>query len=482
MIPSFEWVFSGLDYLALLHLNTGSAGVVERLVESARSSPDLEAELRELLSEGWRPALVACAALQGRSSPALLDLLWKALDRGSWVAPQMAITLWMLDERFAERARQRLSPGWAVMPEPERDGLSGPEVHVIHGPAGTNSLSSKTRVSLMTVLAHDQAGRDWLLENIAKADALQDVLVDDAWDGSARLVARWARAIANCLEVPGLTVDENVLLKLWPPTAPEWLLAGELEEGFFEPLLTAGVHELQWIPDQKGDLVVAEPLGHIRFERPYDALLRQHLHFRMSGDRLFTARGDLQVSEGPDSRLRMKLLSEKALPIQLSRERLENSGARTLVYGASQDGRMTAGPASSLLALAGPELEWELRCELALGDRNLGRVVRTGAYGLSERGVRRIYHIVALEAPRGCAQPEKLGEALHQVLSASYEGVVAVASMASGGGGVKSDTVARILVGAARRFFEEKRRSPLRVLFCLPSERDYQAFLRELQR
>jgi O-acetyl-ADP-ribose deacetylase (regulator of RNase III) len=477
--PSFAWIFDGLDYLALLHLNPGSAGVVERVMESARSSPDLEAEIRELLSEGWRPALVACAALQGRSSPALLDLLWGALDRGSWVAPQMAITLWMLDDRFPERSRQRLLQGISVTPEPERATLSGPEVHVIHGPAGTDSLSAKTRVSLMTVLAHDQDGRDWLLNHVAKADALQDVLVEDAWDNSARLVASWSRAVAECLEVSGLAVDREVLLKLWPPTAPEWLLSGELETGFLEPLLTAGVSQLEWIPDQKGDLVVAEPVGRIRFERPYDALLRQKLGYRMSGDRLFTSLGNLRVS--PGERMTMTLLSERALPIELSRERLEDSGARTLVYGASQNGRMTAGPAAALLGLAGPELEWELMCDLSMGDRCLGRVVQTGSYGLSERGVRRVYHIVALESPRGCSQPEKLGEALYEVLQAGYEGVVAVASMASGGGGVKPERIARILVGAARRFFAERPRSPVRVLFCLPLERDYEAFERALQ-
>ncbi len=482
MTPHFEWVFHGLDYLALLNLDTGSAGVVERLMGSARSSPDLEAEIRVLLSEGWRAALVACAALQGRSSPGLLDLLWEALDRGSWVAPQMAITLWMLDERFGERARQRLLHGCTVRPELARAELSGAEVHVLHGPAGVYSLSAKTRVSLMAVLAHDQAGRDWLLQNIAKVDALQDLLVDDGWDDSVRLLARWSRAIADCLDVAGLTVDENVLLQLWPPTAPNWLLAGELEQGFFEPLLTAGVSQMEWIPDEKGDLVVAEPVGRIRFERPYDALLRQRLGYRISGDRLFTSLGDLQISRGPGSRLTMTLLSEKALRIELSQQRLEDSGASTLVYGTSQDGRMTAGPASSLLALAGPELHWELMCELSTGDRDLGRVVCTNSYGLRERGVQRVYHIVALESPQGCSQPEKLGEALQKVLSRSSEGVVAVASMASGGGGVKPELIARLLVGAARRFFEENRRSPLRVLFCLPLERDYQAFARELEK
>jgi len=482
MIPSFSWIFDDLSYLTLLHLDSHRVGVVERLMESARSSPDLESEIRELLSEGWRPALVACTALQGRSSPALLDLLWEALDRGSWVAPQMVVTLWMLDERFQERARHRLLHACPVRPEPERKQLSGPEIHVIHGPAGTDSLSAKTRVSLMTAMAHDQAGRDWLLANLSAADALGDVLVKDAWDGSARLVARWAKAIEAFVDVPGLQVSENVLLDLWPPTAPEWLMAGELEEGFFEPMLRAGVSELQWIPDQKGDLVVAEPVGRVRFQRPYDALLRQHLGYRVSGQRYFTSLATFQLSGSlePGEKLHMKLLSEKSMPIELSRERLEESGGRVLVYGTSQDGRMTAGPAASLLGLAGPELEWELKCSLSEGPREVGRVVRTESYKLAERGVRWVYHIVALETPRGCSQPEKLGDALFEVLSHCNEGSVAVASMASGGGGVDPARIARILVGAARRYFEERPRSPLRVVFCLPLERDYAAFAKAL--
>jgi len=77
MAPSFEWIFDDLSYLSLLHLDSSRVGVVERVMESARSSPDLESELRGLLSEGWRTALVACTALQGRSSAALLDLLWE---------------------------------------------------------------------------------------------------------------------------------------------------------------------------------------------------------------------------------------------------------------------------------------------------------------------------------------------------------------------------------------------------------------------
>ena len=83
------------------------------------------------------------------------------------------------------------------------------------------SVCSPTRVSLMTALAEDLDGRNWLFRNVPAAEALGDVLVADAWDGSARLVASWAEAIQAFVEVPGLNVSENALLELWPPTAPE---------------------------------------------------------------------------------------------------------------------------------------------------------------------------------------------------------------------------------------------------------------------
>jgi len=73
-----------------------------------------------------------------------------------------------------------------------------------------------------------------------------------------------------------------------------------------------------------------------------------------------------------------------------------------------------------------------------------------------------------------------LGEGLSEVLSTCSQGSIAVASMASGGGGVEPARIARILVGAARRYFEEHPRSPLRVVFCLPNARDYEAFAKAI--
>ncbi len=471
-MSAFASIFESGDYLSLLQLGAQDAGVVERIGAIAQECADLPAEMRELLSQGWRPALVACVALFGSCSEPLLDLLWDALDQGSWVAPQMAVTLWMLDPRFGELARRRLLSG-CPMRRQERPITA--EVHVIEGPAGIRSLSAKTRVSLMTVLAHDQAGRDWLLANLKKADALQDILVEDAWDASPRLVSGWGRGLAACLEKPGLAVDEDVLLKLWPSEAPAWLTAGEVSAEFLEPLLRAGVTELEWRPDERGTVVVAEPVGKVRFNRPYDSLLLQHLQRYLYEGCYRTPLGNLRLHPGPP--IRFKLESERGDRIVLSRRRLEEAEADWLIHGVAQDGRLKSGPGAALLGLAGPELEYELMARLSQGSRELGQVIQTEAYRLGDLGVSGVLHVLALDRPRGCSRPEALGEGLLAALK-RCGGRVAVASMGSGGGGLDPARVAPILVVAARQALVFFRGT---ITFCLPNERDYQAFSRALQ-
>lgn len=471
-MSAFASVFDSGDYLSLLHLGAYDAGVVERIGLIARECEDLPGEMRELLSAGWRPALVGCLALFGRCSEELLDLLWEAMDQGSWVAPQMAVTLWMLDPRFGELARRRLLEG--CPPQREQRPITA-EVHVIEGPAGVRSLSAKTRVSLMTVIAHEQAGREWLLANVKRADALQDILVEDAWDGSARLVSRWGHALAACLERPGLEVHEDVLLKLWPSEGPAWLMAGEVSAEFLEPLLRAGVTELEWRPDERGTVVVAEPVGKVRFNRPYDSLLLQHLERHSLEGCYRTPLGNLRLHPGPP--IRLKLESERGDRILLSRCRLEEAEAEWLIHGAAQDGRLKSGPGAALLGLAGPELEYELMARLSQGSRELGQVIQTEAYQLGARGVTGVLHVVALDKPRGCSRPEALGEGLLAALR-RCSGKVAIASMGSGGGGLDPARVAPILVGAAREALVFFRGT---ITFCLPNDRDYQAFSRALQ-
>lgn len=469
-MSDFDPILESGDYLSLLHVSSNCAGLIERIGAIARACPDLEAEFRGLLNSGWRPALVACAALFGKCSPPLLEQLWLALDRGSWVAPQMAVTLSLLDPDFSQKARQRLLAG---CPPTRSERPITAEVHVLEGPAGVRSMCAKSRVCLMTLLGRDPAGREWLLEHISKADALHDILVEDAWDGSARLVANWAASLASCLDIDIAAPDEEVLTRLWPPETPEWLESGEVSEGFFEPLLRAGATQLEWRSDQRGTLVVAEGVGKVRLNRPYDALLLQHIGRHPSVDSYPTRLGMLRLEPGPP--LRFVLQSTMAEPVLLSRDRLEDSGATWLIHGISQDGRLRSGPGADLLGLAGEDLEYELLARLSQQSRQLGEVVQTGPYALQARGVCGILHVIALETPRGCSQPQKLADGLLLALQ-RCSGKVAIASMGSGGGGLDPNQVARILVASAR---QANYRGT--ITFCLPNGRDFQAFERALQ-
>ncbi|MFN8612804.1 MAG: macro domain-containing protein [Vulcanimicrobiota bacterium] len=471
-MSAFGPILESGDYMDLLNIGPSCAGLIERIGEMATNAADLEAEFGELLNNGWRPALVACAALFGKCSEPLLEQLWEALDRGSWVAPQMAATLYLLDPNFTAKARRRLLAG---CPPSRAERPITAEIHVLEGPAGIKSMSAKSRVCLMSLLAEDLKGRNWLYQNIDKADALHDILVEDAWDGSGRLVARWLHDVSQCLGIKTPHLPDDALTQLWPPETPDWLAADEVSEKFLQPLLRAGVSELVWRPDEKGTVVVAEPVGKVRFQRPYDSLLLKHLERHSSDGVYLTPLGNMRLDSGPP--IRLVLEPRQIERITLSRERLEDSGARFLIHGASQDGRLKSGPGAALLALAGPELEYELMARLSQQSRELGQVVRTEAYGLRVRGVSYVLHVIALEAPRGCSQPEKLGEGLLDALRRS-RGKVAVASMGSGGGGLDPARVARILVGAARQALEFFQGS---IAFCLPNERDYQAFSKAMQ-
>jgi hypothetical protein len=77
---------------------------------SVAVSPAPEAEALALLRFGnWRMVLVGAAAmLAGAASAENVQRAWEALDRGSWVAPQLAAVLLLVDGAFEPEARARL--------------------------------------------------------------------------------------------------------------------------------------------------------------------------------------------------------------------------------------------------------------------------------------------------------------------------------------------------------------------------------------
>src|SRR5262249_461244 len=90
----------------LLHISDAAA-----LTDvQAALHPGWRSEAVSLLDDPrWRGQLVACHATVISGSDVDLDAaLWRAIDGGSWVAPQLAVTSFLLDPEFEARAEQRL--------------------------------------------------------------------------------------------------------------------------------------------------------------------------------------------------------------------------------------------------------------------------------------------------------------------------------------------------------------------------------------
>src|SRR6266511_1897587 len=101
-----------VNYLALLNLHTDVENTVKSIkhIITTEQQEIVERDTRLLLqARNWRFHLVACGVmLAGLNSAELLDQLWIVLQRGSWVAPQIAATVFLLDAAFTERALEAI--------------------------------------------------------------------------------------------------------------------------------------------------------------------------------------------------------------------------------------------------------------------------------------------------------------------------------------------------------------------------------------
>jgi len=177
----------------------------------------------------------------------------------------------------------------------------------------------------------------------------------------------------------------------------------------------------------------------------------------------------------------LDLLPEEMGPrLSLSQEVLQESGAEMVVYDANDNGEIEG----SLGLAAGPQLEMAWRGQLAESTRELGQALLTPAFGqLEGRGTRWVGHIITIiqDTPEGawCPRPERLAEGVGSILSqAERLGVsrVAFTALGTGQGRVLPERCARILVEAVRKHQREHPESEMRVTFCLPVDRHYQAF------
>ena len=104
-----------INYLALINLHTDVEATVKQIkaIVSSEERNILERDtLIFLQARNWRFHLVACGVmLAGVSTDDLINQLWKVLHEGSWIAPQLAATAYLLDTQFPKLAMEAISQG-----------------------------------------------------------------------------------------------------------------------------------------------------------------------------------------------------------------------------------------------------------------------------------------------------------------------------------------------------------------------------------
>ena len=107
------------------------------------------------------------------------DDLWSAIDGGSWVVPQLAVTALFTDKEFAQQARRMIVAR-----------LSCRERSFAGGPTGEYA-SSKALASLLAVGSHIPSQREWF--QVVSQDAkVQEILRDDR-DRANEIAEQWLR-------------------------------------------------------------------------------------------------------------------------------------------------------------------------------------------------------------------------------------------------------------------------------------------------
>lgn len=300
------------------------------------------------------------------------------------------------------------------------------------------------RVHLLRLCCADQDGRDWCRQQFTVFEILNWMWAEG--QGDSDLLALWPLPPSHA----------TLILTL----APDGYKPGKLVQMLFP---RPGRYRL----DESG---ISGPVPR---ELPGEliALLRSRIR---------------ELKPPPGYRFRendecLELLPEEMGPrLSLTQEVLQESGAEMVVYDAKDNGEIDG----SLGLAAGPQLEKAWRRQLAESTRELGQAHLTPAFGQLERlGTRWVGHIITIvqDTPEGpwCPRPERLAEGVESILSQAEQlrvSRVAITSLGTGQGRVPPERCARILVEAVRKHQREHPTSEMRVTFCLPVDRDFQAF------
>jgi hypothetical protein len=191
-------------HLELLGLESSGAQVVIDRIVAALKIGDTERWLAALMHDvNWRPHLVGAIAL-------ILDrtlnsnLLWDAIDRGSWVIPQLVVTAAHVDPRFRDSVRERVD---AQCPVVVPTGLSPAEQHSATGPEGQSHRSGKMLASMLAMSAEFPDLADWRTRVRQDERVKQQLSIDASWNNSDKIVVSWLAALRSTFRARGCTLN-----------------------------------------------------------------------------------------------------------------------------------------------------------------------------------------------------------------------------------------------------------------------------------
>lgn len=136
-----------------------------------------------LAERSWRPHLVAAVSLLlAEPTPARRDLLWQAIDRYSWVSPQLVAAASLIDPEFAVQARKRIEAclNTPLSPPPEGDQL-------------TDVTTSPKRLAALLALCERDSAPPWLAFCLAHP-GVASRLVRDV-DRGGEIARRWRQVM-----------------------------------------------------------------------------------------------------------------------------------------------------------------------------------------------------------------------------------------------------------------------------------------------
>ena len=200
---SFKPLFEGQPgttprYLTLLNAVREDAAFAIAEIRAARqrSGDNLEAELRAmLLYDNWRPQIVGAVALLLGATPSQTRLLWEAIEKPSWISPQLAATAYQVDPNFCAEALLRIERR-ARLNIDEASTMDWLQRHSALGPRSFDAHSAKLLAALVALVKRGDQGSDLL-----SAIDIQEIIASDT-DGGGDIAVGWLEDIRLMLEHP----------------------------------------------------------------------------------------------------------------------------------------------------------------------------------------------------------------------------------------------------------------------------------------